>query len=102
MLRVGSVSHAMVGLLYLTGCGGGDDGSATVPPFNGAVVDGDVPDTGETGEQPDTAAPGTTPVNADGTGPVGLMPEPAPTTPDAVDPQQPPGLQFGNGRLVGG
>lgn len=102
MLRVGSVGYALVGILSLAGCGGGDDGDAVVPPFNGAVVDSDNPNPGATGEQPVPDAPGNEGANADGTGPVGLTPEPAPTNPDAVDPQAPPGLQLGNGRLIDG
>jgi len=96
-------------LVYLVGCGGGDDGAAA-PGFDPGVVPsggGSAPGAAPTLDPPPdaNAAPdATTEVSTEGMDPdLGLEPaEPAPTTPETPAPELPPGIQFGNGRIVGG
>jgi mannan endo-1,4-beta-mannosidase len=100
--------QALAGMLYLAGCGGGDGEDGAPKPFAGApALDGSgmgeaLPSAGDAavnapamgapaaseGMNPDLAAPGALPSGAE------------PSAPGAVDPAL-PGVQFGNGRIVG-
>lgn len=103
MQRMSSVSHALVGIFYLAGCGSDGGGSAALPPYGGPVIDMGDPEMGAAGEPAEALeAPAEVPANAEGMTPdIGLGPQPAPMPPGAIDPQQPAGIQLGNGRLLG-
>src|SRR5688572_19518285 len=107
MLRMRFASQTFVGLVWLAGCGSGDDTSATPPAFAEtlpAVDASGTPPSGSPEAQPSPTAPSTNP-SPEGTD-SGLGLEPGAAPPGAGEPAEPeqpevPALLFGNGRIVG-
>src|SRR5689334_8220782 len=94
----------LVAAAYLAGCGGGDDGPAA-PGFDPGAPGADSIDPGPS----EAPIPEPVPDPSAEAGGEGMPPDlgldlaaPAPTTPDTSTPELPPGIQFGNGRIIDG
>src|SRR5688572_5817638 len=99
MQRMSVVFQAWVTVLYLAGCGSGDDDGAASPPLGALTPTPDGPGTSTDPAAPSAGVPGAESMGAgaEGVDPaLGLGPsDPAPETPAPV-------AAGGNGRLVGG
>jgi mannan endo-1,4-beta-mannosidase len=103
MQQTNVVCRALMALSCLAGCGGGDETGAPPPPFTDGTpaADGASVDTTPTAPMMDAPAATDTPAGReDTTSDIGR--DPTEPTPPAIDPELPPGVQFGNGRIVGG
>lgn len=92
----------LVAAVYLAGCGGGDDGMSA-PGFDPGLPSGEPPAPAAPAPTPDGAAPAPNlEAGSEGMDPdLGLAPS-EPASPSTQTPTLPPGIQFGNGRIVDG
>ena len=106
-MRTSIVGRALAAAVYLAGCGG-DEGGAETAAFdpNGTGSEGGAPVQPSPSEPPSAAPPSDGEASAEGMAPdLGLDPgaaPPAATAPEAPAAELPPGIQFGNGRVIDG